>query len=369
MSPERYDAVRGDLLLHRSALGTPDRWYRGRRRSAAPATASSWSSTTMPTCRPDSSGISGCRCLPRRRRPDLHIVASTPIPKGLSGARNTGMTNADQGRARLPRRRRSAASRIAGPAAFGDRVPSRSGGSRRRCHAAWEGGAPLVPRQIRLGRRLRLPRNRRLGQPGAQPDRCSNGCAPGQLVKIGGFSSDLGRVGTRYPSAAKNLMGIELRNTFPDSMVIPRQPFRRRPSGTSSPTRPSATSCPDVATRVGRSEAECDRGRAIGVLRRKRRTSPARSPVVSCATLAQLGRGDVFAPVRLVIMLLGVITTGANTVQRMVGALPYPKCAWSLRRRTTRKNPVGDRVTLIDRPGSAPPRPPNAERTTTAPAR
>ncbi|WP_298812545.1 glycosyltransferase [uncultured Gordonia sp.] len=275
--------------------------------------------------------------------PDLHIVANTHT-QGLSGARNTGMTNADQDV--LVYLDDDALLRPGSLAQLRSVIESRPevvavGGG---VHAAWEGGAPRwFPDEFGWVVGCDYRGIAASGSQVRNPIGAAMAVRRAELVKIGGFRSHPGPGGAPPPGCGETPMGVELPDTLPHSLVIRDSRFA------------VDHQVPQVRQTVRYFLSRCrHEGRSKAKLSAIAGAQSAFSAEASYLTrtitggvvryLAQLGRGDVFAPVRLVIMLLGVITTGAGTVQGMVGALPYPKCAWSLRRRTTRKNPVGDRT-------------------------
>ncbi|MBD0021326.1 glycosyltransferase [Gordonia pseudamarae] len=250
--------------------------------------------------------------------PDLHIVANAHT-QGLSGARNTGLDKADQDvlvyldddallrpdslthlRALLDNR---------------PEVVAVGGG----VHAAWEGGTPRwFPEEfgwvVGCDYRGIAPS----GSQVRNPIGAAMAVRRPELVKIGGFSSALGRVGTLPVGCEETLMGIELRNAFPESAVIRDSgfavdhhvpPSRQTLRYYLSRCRHEGHSKATLSTIAGASSAfsaetsYLTRTITSGVLR----------------YLGQFARADLFAPVRLLVMVLGVFVTGLGTVLGTVG--------------------------------------------------
>ncbi|GAB03493.1 GT2 family glycosyltransferase [Gordonia amarae] len=251
--------------------------------------------------------------------PDLHVVANTQT-KGLSGARNTGIDHADQDvivylddDAVL---RPGALDHLRSVMHSRPEVVAVGGG----VHAAWEGRTPRwFPDEFGWVVGCDYRGIAASGSQVRNPIGAAMAVRRPELVKIGGFSSALGRVGTLPVGCEETLMGIELRNTFPRSTVI-------RDSGFAVDHH-----VPQARQTVGYYLSRCrHEGRSKAKLSAIAGPESAFSAETSYLTrtitsgvvryLGQFGRGDIFAPARLLIMVLGVFATGMGTVLGTVGS-------------------------------------------------
>lgn len=140
-----------------------------------------------------------------------------------------------------------------------------------------------------------------------------------ELVKIGGFHADLGRVGTVPAGCEETLMGIELRRLFPDGMLVRRGNFV------------VDHHVPAQRADVGYFFSRClHEGRSKAVLTAKTGATRALSTEIRYVTrtlttgtlryAGQMLRGDAAAAARVSILLAGLLVTtiGAVTGARRV---------------------------------------------------
>lgn len=157
----------------------------------------------------------------RGRYPDGVTVVPNGHARGLSGARNTGVETAtaeivaflDDDAALRP------GALHAARAAFADPGVIAVGGA---VHAAWEAGSAPSWFPDEFGWIVGCD-YRGLAGDGAEirnPIGAAMAVRRAELVKIGGFSDRLGRVGTVPAGCEETLMGIELRNRFPASRIV-----------------------------------------------------------------------------------------------------------------------------------------------------
>ncbi|MFF0817430.1 glycosyltransferase family 2 protein [Rhodococcus sp. NPDC003318] len=157
----------------------------------------------------------------RDRYPSGVTIEANTHSRGLSGARNTGVGIAtaeivaflDDDAALRP------GALDAARCAFTDPTVVAVGGA---VHAAWESGSAPTWFPDEFGWVVGCD-YRGLAADGAEirnPIGAAMAVRRAELVKIGGFSDRLGRVGTVPAGCEETLMGIELRRRFPSSRIV-----------------------------------------------------------------------------------------------------------------------------------------------------
>ncbi|MEE4023021.1 glycosyltransferase [Gordonia sp. PKS22-38] len=245
-------------------------------------------------------------------RADQIVIADNTFANGLSGARNAGLALAtedvvvflDDDAVARP----DALSEVR--AAFADDTTLAIGGG---VHADWAGATPgWFPDEFGwvVGCDYRG-----IAADGAEirnPIGAAMAARRAELTKIGGFDSELGRVGSVPAGCEETLMGIELGRAFPDGHILRRSAFgvdHRVPENRA-----------DLRYFLSRCRHE---GQSKAVLSKLAGPSSALSAEVTfLATtvttgiaryLGQLVRGDLTAAARLAMLLVGVAMTVLGT--------------------------------------------------------